>query len=45
MQCSTRGGGVAKEHNKGFSENPVEGDVFTLVELFWSDSRINKTRT
>lgn len=50
LSCSsvpfgTRVEGVAKDRGEGFSENAGERAVFTLMELVWSYSRINETKT
>lgn len=51
LSCSrvpfgTRVEGVAKDRGEGFSENAGEREaVFTLMELVWSSSRINETKT
>ena len=46
MLLSTRVEGVAKECGEGFLENTGEREaVFTLVELVWSYSRTNETKT
>lgn len=45
-QLSSRVGGVTQQQNKGFVKNLIErGAAFASVELFWSYSRINETKT